>query len=126
VLPAQSRQAWSIPINHHCTSEVVAMKIITAVIVGQDAYCARILEFALNRRRLNVVRADRALGLHSLLEAYRPDLVLLDVDTPDLDCAEVVQFLRSCSTRRAARTRRSRGSPAAARTGTSPWPRRSR
>ncbi len=71
------------------------MKAITAVIVGQDAYCARILEFALNRRRLNVVRASRALGLHSLLQAYRPELVLLEVDTPDLDCAAVVEFLRS-------------------------------
>jgi len=70
------------------------MKVVTAVIVGQDAYCARILEFALNGRRLNVVRSNLTLGLTSLLEAYRPEIVLLEVDTPDLDCAAVVQFLR--------------------------------
>lgn len=70
------------------------MKTSTAIIVGSDPYCARILEFALNRRRFNVVRANRALGLSGMLTAFRPDLVLIESEMPDVDCAAVVQFLR--------------------------------
>ena len=79
------------------------MKASTAIIVGSDPYCARILEFALNRRRLNVVRAPRALGLKGLLTAFRPDLVLLESDMPELDCTDVVQFLRGRPETEAAR-----------------------
>ncbi|EYF02518.1 response regulator [Chondromyces apiculatus] len=70
------------------------MKVSTAVIVGSDPYCARILEFALNRRRLNVVRAQHTLGLRGLLVAFKPDLVLIETDMPELDCEGVVAFLR--------------------------------
>ncbi|WP_169796466.1 response regulator [Chondromyces crocatus] len=71
------------------------MKVSTAIIVGSDPYCARILEFALNRRRFNVIRAQRTLGLNGLLTAFRPELVLLERDMPDLDCAAVIGFLRA-------------------------------
>ncbi len=65
-----------------------------ALVVDDDPATARLLEFQLTRGGYRVAVSHQGLVALNFVEAFDPDVVLLDLDLPDVPGSEVLSRLR--------------------------------
>jgi DNA-binding response OmpR family regulator len=66
----------------------------TAVIVDDSPDARELVELCLGRRGWRVIPLESAFGLSAVLNAERPDIVLVDVNMPAVGGDKVVETLR--------------------------------